>query len=74
MIENLKVENYEILVSYDVTALYPSVPQNEAIELVQQKMKDDPELSRKPTMSAESIIELFKLCVQKTYFVFNKKL
>ena len=74
MIKDLKVNDDEILVSYDVVALYPSVPQDEAIELVHQKMTNDPNLSKKTTLSAESITKLFKLCVQKTYFVFNKKL
>ena len=74
MIKDLRVENDEILVSYDVTALYPSVPQDEAIELVYEKMRNDKDLYKKSTMSAENIIKLFKLCVQKTYFVFNKKI
>ena len=74
MIKDLKVDDDELLVSYDVTALYPSVPQDEAIELVHQRMIDDPDLSKKTTMSAESVTKLFKMCVQKTYFVFNKKL
>ena len=37
-------------------------------------MKEDPDLMKKTTMSAESIIDLFKICVQTTYFAFNKKL
>ena len=74
MIKDLRVENDEILVSYDVTALYPSVSQDEAIELIYEKMKNDKDLPKKTTMTAENVIKLFKLCVQKTYFVFNKKL
>ena len=73
-IKDLRVEEDEVLVSYDVTALYPSVPQDEAIEIVFQLMKDDPNLSEKTTMTAENLIELFKICVQTTYFVFNRKL
>ena len=74
MIKDLRVEEDEILVSYHVTALYPSVPQEEAIEIFYQQMKNDPNLSEKTTMSAENVIELFKICVKTTYFVFNKKL
>ena len=37
-------------------------------------MKDDPNLAEKTTMTAENVIQLFKICVQTTYFVFNKKL
>ncbi len=74
MIKDLRVEEDEILVSYDVTALYPSVPQDEAIEIFYQLMMNDQELSKKTTMSAENVITLFKLCVRTTYFAFNKKL
>ena len=74
MIKDLRVEEDEVLVSFDVVALYPSVPQNEAIDLVHEKMVNDPDLHKKTTMSAESITSLFKMCVQTTYFVFNKKL
>ena len=62
MIKDLRVEDDEILVSYDVTALYPSVPQEEAIEIFYQAMKNDPNLSEKTTMSAENVIELFSQC------------
>ena len=37
----LKVEEDEVLVSYDVVALYPSIPQQEAIEVVYDKLKND---------------------------------
>ncbi len=74
MIKDLQVEDDEILVSYDVTVLYPSVPQQEAIEIFHEMMINDEELSNKTTISAENVIKLFKLCVETTYFVFNKKL
>ena len=74
MIKDLVVEDDEILVSYDVTELYPSIPQNEAIDIIYDIMKNNKDLHNETTMSAESIIELFKTCIQKTYFVFNKKL
>jgi hypothetical protein len=74
MIKDLTVEEDEILVSYDVTALYPSVPQDEAIEIFHQAMINDEELERKTSVSAENIITLFKICVHTTYFAFNRKL
>jgi hypothetical protein len=37
-------------------------------------MENDPNLGEKTTMTAANIITLFKLCVERTYFVFNKKL
>ena len=40
-IKDMKVEDDEILVSYDVTALYPSVPQNEAIDIIHEILSGD---------------------------------
>ncbi len=45
-----------------------------AIEIFHQLMINDTELSEKTTMTAEEVITLFKLCVQTTYFMFNRKL
>ena len=73
-IKDLRVEEDETLVSYDVEALYPSVPQLEAIDIFHQLMLNDPNLSSKTTMTANNIIILFKICVKTTYFMFNLQL
>ena len=74
MTKDLRVEEDEILVSYDVTALYPSVPQEEAIDIFHQLMINDDNLASKTSVSAENVTALFKICVRTTYFAFNKKL
>ena len=73
-IADMKIEPDETLVSYDVTALYPSVPQSEAIALVHSKMINDPDLSTKTPIPAPQLTQLFKTCVETTYFMFNGKL
>ena len=73
-IKDLTVEDDETLVSYDVEALYPSVPQSESIDIIHQLMTADTELDKKTTMSAENVIRLFRQCVHTTYFAFNKEL
>ena len=65
MIKDLRVEEDECLVSYDVTALYPSVPQDEAIDIIYEFLINDHELKKKTSMSPQSIIELYKICVKK---------
>ena len=37
LIKNRKIEDDEIMVSYDVVALYPSIPQDEAIQVLYDK-------------------------------------
>ena len=63
MIKDLTVEEDEVLVSYDVTALYPSVPQEEAIEIIYQLMKEDPDLSEKNNNISRKLNPIFQnLC------------
>ena len=73
-IKDLKVEEDEILVSFDVTALYPSIPQKRAIELVKDLLMRDENLAKKTKITARNLVELYEICVKQTYFVFNKKL
>ena len=59
MIKDMKVEEDEVLVSYDVTALFPSVPQDEAIDIIHKVLRNDEYLDEKkqvyrPTMSSNS--------------------
>ena len=70
----MKVEEDEVLVSYDIVALYPSIPQNEAIDLINDCLMKDTNLKEKTSIPAKDLVDLFKICVKKTYFSFNKKL
>ena len=74
LIKNRKIEDDEIMVSYDVVALYPSIPQDEAIQVLYDKLVNDSDLIEKTKMTPDEVITLFKICVSGTYFVFNKKL
>ena len=69
--KEVRVEEDEELVSFDVVALYPSVPQEEAIEIVRQELFADEELEN---VSAENVVRLLKICVGKTYFTFRGKI
>jgi hypothetical protein len=70
----VSVEEGEELVSFDVVALYPSVPQEEAIELVRQELSADTNLKDTTTVSAENVVKLLKICVGRTYFTFKGKI
>ena len=73
-LKDVKLKEGETLVSFDVVALYPSVPQDEALDIVFHKLKNDEELHKRTKLKPESIMRLFKLCVQNTYFSFNGRL
>ena len=73
-VKDTVVEEEETLVSYDVTALYPSVPQDEAIDLIQIRLQNDVTLKDRTQMTPNHIVDLFRICVHNTYFVFNSNL
>ena len=52
------VERNEILVSYDVKNLYPSIPIDKALELVERLLNENEDLGGTTTMSVTSIMEL----------------
>ena len=68
MIKEEKLEEDETLVSYDVKALYPSVPQEDALNIIKDLLHQDKELYKRTPMKAESIVTLLKICVENTYF------
>ena len=73
-VKDLHVAEDEMMVSFDVVALYPSIPQDEAISLIRHHLEHDLDLRDKTKMTPDEIIELFEICVNDTYFVFNMKL
>ena len=70
----LVLKEDEVLVSYDVVAMYPSIPQDRAITAINHKLVNDPELSQRTKMTPTEIIELLRMCLGGTYFVFNQQL
>ena len=71
---DLKVEEDEELVSYDGTALYPSVPRKDALEIVQKRLEEDVDLEKKTKMKPKTIIDLLSFLLENTYFIFNSKI
>ena len=70
-IKEVKLNNDESLVSYDVTALFTSVPIPPVVKIIEEKLKEDQELSRRTNMNTRHIIKLLEFCLRSTYFVFQ---
>ena len=58
--KNWVIERNEILVSYDVEKLYPSIPIREALDLVECLLKSKPDLRGKTSYSVNSIMSLLR--------------
>ncbi|BHF83317.1 hypothetical protein SprV_0802645900 [Sparganum proliferum] len=66
-IEGLNVSADECLLSFDVVALFSSIPHDLAIDCVAQRLQDNP-----IGIPAQHVIELLKLCL-KNYCKFDNK-
>ena len=70
-IQNYRVEEDEELRSYDVSALFTSVPVDKAADVIQQKLEQDPSLHERTDLSPSDITRLLRFCLNCTYFVFD---
>ena len=73
-LKDLKIPDNQKLISFDVVALYPSVPQEEALKVFEEELLQDRELKIKTPITASKLMKLFRTCLKKTYFVFNRTL
>ena len=73
-VENLKdvrLKQGECIISYDVTALFTSVPIQPVVNIIQQKLAKDKDLQQRTTMSIKHITRLLEFCLNSTSFVFQ---
>ena len=69
--KEMKLENGECITSYDVIALFTSIPIPSALEVMKKKLEQDTELQKRTIMPVETILELLAFCLNNTYFVFQ---
>ena len=60
------------LVSYDVTALFTSVPVDDSVTIIRDILHQDPTLSERTSLSAAQVTELLCICLT-TYFVYSSE-
>ena len=71
--QQVKLQPGQVISSYDVKALFTSVPGDPAINKVQQRLTQDPTLSQRTQMSIPKIVTLLVFCLKNTYFLFQGK-
>ena len=73
MMQEERVEEEEVLVSFDVTSLFTNVPINEAVDVIRRKLaaEEEDDLVVRTPLPAERIAELLQLCLKSTYFSYN---
>ena len=72
-VKTLRVENDEVLHSYDVSALFTSVPVDQALRVISDRLHADTTLCSRTTLSPGSIVRLLDECLNCTYFCYNEQ-
>ena len=67
----IKLEPGECLSSYDVSALFTSVPIDPALNIIKDLLDNDTTLKEKTVMEVGNIILLLEFCLKNTYFSFQ---
>ena len=71
-IQDLKLEPDRSIVSFDVSALFTSIPVKEALDVVQEFLEhlDSWRSGEAENLETEDVIQLKSFCLSTTYFVF----
>ena len=72
-IDQLEVPPGRKMVSYDVTALFTSIPVDKAIKIIEEKLRRDPTLQQRCELSVDQLISLLSFCLTTTYFLYDGK-
>ena len=70
-IKYIKLQEDQCMVSFDVKALFTSVPIKSAINTIKKLLEEDPELHKRTSLSVENITRLLEYCLTSTYFIFQ---
>ena len=73
-IQGIKIQEDQCIMSYDVKALFISVPIQPAIDIIKKLLEEDGELQKRTNMSVNHIISLLEFCLRSTYFTFQGRL
>ena len=70
-IREIRIEPDKELQSYDVSALFTSVPVGKPLKVIRERLEEDQNLSDRTPLAPDNIIRLLSLCLKCTYFLFK---
>ena len=66
-----KIEPDEIMVSFDVTSLYTTIPIDQALLIIRDLLEHDQKLADRTLLSPKQNLDLLDILLRTTYFKFN---
>ena len=72
-IKDIKLQEDLCMVSFDVKALFTSMPIKAAINTIKKLLEEDPELHKRTSLSVKKITRLLEYCLTSTYFIFQSR-
>ena len=69
-IKGIKIKPEECIMSYDVSALFTSIPIEPAINIIEKHLKEDKDLHSRTNMKIHHIISLLRFCLNNSYLSF----
>ena len=72
-LKSIQLASDEVMMSFDVKALFTSVTIEPALQIIEKLLKEDHSLQNRTTMSIQHIMDLLRLCLRSTYFSFRGK-
>ncbi|XP_072030199.1 uncharacterized protein [Amphiura filiformis] len=70
-LQHVQLTNDEILVSYDVTALFTCTPVNESFRIIDIRLRNDITLHERTELNVDQIMILLKYSLTTTYFQYD---
>ena len=72
-IKDVRLKQGECIISYDVTALFTSMPIQPVLNIIKQSLSNDHDLHKRTTMSTSHVINLLEFCLGSTSFVYQRQ-
>ncbi len=70
-LSGVKLEQDECILSYDVSALFTSVPVEESLNIILEKLTADTTLSERTVFTAQQVVDLLRIVLTTTCFKYN---
>ena len=72
-LEGIQLCSDEIIMSYDVKALFTSLPIQPALNIIKKLFEEDTDLQKRTSKTVKHITCLLEFCLRSTYFTFQDK-